>query len=556
MPDPVMALTDTINAEPRLPIWLIHIWQRLQHQKLGLILGAGVSIDAGCPTWEKLIRQLIRTAKGHAGTMKAHKRAGLQPTYITQILYLLHQERAKRTPPRVPIRFELFQIDSTWREIVYKELYRTNANLTAAELVAMHPYLSALAQLVSKARFAVNFNFDDIVDEATINFAKNGTLEHPEIISHPKIETRPNAAVIYHINGYLPRARRQRRSEKLVFTEDAFADVLVSPASHEAEFILSRFATTTFLLLGTSLNDNSLKNMLRGGMKRNPANHHYIIYWEDQSLRRTAEERRQIFNVNLDVYNLISIFMTTSEIVALIQLLNREDDAVFEKELLKVANVKSRRRYYLVGSIVSGKSTNLEALRCFTTFEEWSERAPEKMYQDHATLTTDERNGINSWLYSQLREKNDRMREAGVGIHIMDRGYLDLFAFSKSPEENLTKLDELRSNVCGISGALESGQILFLHASESVLSERQARRGQLRGKQRQRRIDYDGKKLAEQAQTLEAIYQPPTASKFDTSEVPSSVTSRCIAREILMGTYEPFDFEKRIDAIKAGGGNV
>jgi hypothetical protein len=53
------ALADAIKSEPRLPIWLIHIWQRLHRRKLGLILGAGVSIDAGCPTWDALVKQLI-----------------------------------------------------------------------------------------------------------------------------------------------------------------------------------------------------------------------------------------------------------------------------------------------------------------------------------------------------------------------------------------------------------------------------------------------------------------------------------------------------------------
>ena len=556
MPDPLMSLADAIKSEPRLPVWLIHIWQRLQGQRLGLILGAGVSIDAGCPSWDKLIRQLARRARGHGKTLKAHKKSGFQPTYITQILYLLHQEKVRRNPPRVPIRFESYQIDSTWREIVYNELYRDNANLSFAEISAKHPYLNALGELICKARFAVNFNFDDIVDEAVITITGRRGSEPPEIMYHPKIETRRNAPVIYHINGYIPRVRRQRRSEKLVFTEDAFADVLISPTSHEAEFIMSRFATTTFLLLGTSLNDNSLKNMLRGGMKRSPANHHYIVYWDDPSSPRSDEEKRQIFNVNLEVYNLISIFMTTAQIAGLIQLLNQPDDGVFETELLKLANVKPRRRYYLVGSIVAGKSTNLEALRCFSTFEEWSERPPEKMYQDHETLTADERKAINDWLYSQLREKNDRMRRAGVGIHIMDRGYLDLFAFSKTPEENLTKIDEIRARVCNINGPLESGQIIFVRANEKTLSDRQARRGQLRGKKKEGQIDYDGAKLARQSQILEAIYHPSAASKFDTSEVQSDVTSRCMARAILMDAYEPFDFEGRIDVLKANGGNV
>ena len=98
------------------------------------------------------------------------------------------------------------------------------------------------------------------------------------------------------------------------------------------------------------------------------------------------------------------------------------------------------------------------------------------MYQDHKTLTPSDRKEIDDWLYGQLRGKNDKMRRAGVGIHVMDRAYLDLCAFSESPAENVDKLKELRDRVCKFGGLLEAGQIVFLEAEEKALSERQARR--------------------------------------------------------------------------------
>lgn len=393
-----------------------------------------------------------------------------------------------------------------------------------------------------------------MVDEAAISFARSRNKVQPEIISRPKIETRRDASVIYHINGFLPREARRRRSEGLVFTEDAFADVLISPTLHESDFLMSRFATTTFLLLGTSLNDNSLKNMLRAGMKRNPANHHYIIYWENPACRRSDEERKHIFDVNLDVYNLISIFLETQQIAALIDLLNEEDSGLFEADLVKFSQHPARRKYYLVGSVVAGKSSNLEGMRCFSTFEEWSGRAPEKMYQDHMTLTASERKEIDDWLYSQLRDKNDKMRRAGVGMHVMDRCFLDLCAFSKTNAENVEKLKELRARVCKHSGPLEAGQIIFLEADEHALSDRQARRGTLRGAAMV--IDYDGASLVNQSAALKAVYLPEPQFTFDNSREGSDKTSRRIARQILLGDYTPFDFEKRIDELLASGGKL
>lgn len=553
MPRALAALADACKTQKQLPVWLCHMWQRLERRRLGLILGAGVSIDAGCPTWKELVSRLTGKFPAASGAFAAHRSAGLQETYITQIAYSLH-EAASRASSTVPRHLEQYQVDSTWMEFVHEELYRDIASLNYQEITKRHPYLSALGQLVCRTDLTVNFNFDDLVDEAAIDFSRNRNKEQPEIISRPKIETRRDAPVIYHINGSLPRETRRRRSESLVFTEDAFADVLISPTLHDSDFLMSRFATTTFLLLGTSLNDNSLKNMLRAGMKRSPANHHYIVYWEDPASPKSEEERKHIFDVNLEVYNLISIFLDTPQIGELIDLLNEEDMGLFESDLLQFSTHSTRRKYYLVGSVVAGKSSNLELLRCFTTFEEWSGRPPEKMYQDHKTLTPSDRKEIDDWLYGQLRSKNDKMRRAGVGIHVMDRAYLDLCAFSETSAENVEKLNELRGRVCKFGGPLEAGQIVFLEAEEKALSERQARRGKLRGVKKQ--IDYDGASLVSQSKILKAVYNPNKEFTFDNTFEGNDRTARKIARQMLLGTYTTFDFEKRIDEILGNGGIV
>ena len=309
------ALADACNSQTQLPVWLCHMSQRLDRRRLGLILGAGVSIDAGCPEWKELVTRLTGKFPNSSKAFAAHRTAGLQDTYITQIAFSLH-EAASRAASTVPRHLEQYQVDSTWMEIVHEELYRDIASLSYEQILGRHTYLAALGQLVCRTELAVNFNFDDLVDEAAIDFARSRNKEQPEIISRPKIETRRDAPVVYHINGFLPRERRRRRSEGLIFTEDAFADVLISPTLHDSDFLMSRFATTTFLLLGTSLNDNSLKNMLRAGMKRSPANHHYIVYWEKPSAPRSKEEREHIFDVNWRSTTSSLFFWTPSKLAS------------------------------------------------------------------------------------------------------------------------------------------------------------------------------------------------------------------------------------------------
>jgi len=58
MPRTLAALADACKTQSQLPVWLCHMWQMLDRRKLGLILGAGVSVDAGCPAWKELVTRL------------------------------------------------------------------------------------------------------------------------------------------------------------------------------------------------------------------------------------------------------------------------------------------------------------------------------------------------------------------------------------------------------------------------------------------------------------------------------------------------------------------
>jgi hypothetical protein len=355
------------------------------------------------------------------------------------------------------------------------------------------------------------------------------------------------APVIYHINGSLPRDRLRRSSENVVLTEDAFADILLSPNSQDAEFVLNQFATRTFVLLGISLSDNSLKNLLRSSAKRNPANHHFIIFHEKDRRPRTAEERNDIFDVNLNVYNLVSIFLTTKEIKAFLEIINEESGDAFDNAISAIINKKIDRKYYLVGSIAAGKTSTLDNLRCFTTHEEFSGRVPAAMYQDDKTLSPKQQKEVDDYLFPQLIEKNANMIRMHSGIRIMDRAYLDLFAFSRNKSENRRKAVELRKRFKAWGKPIEDGHILFLKATKQALEERLARRGtnkRVRGK-----VSFETETLLEQEAELLKIYRPTEESTIDTSDSVVFDTAKQIARTILLEDYRPFDFSGRLEEV-------
>jgi len=479
--------------------------------------------------------------------MKGHRKAGLSETFVAEVVYRNHFRLQSTKHKTLSAKFKGFVVNSTWRDQIHRCLYQGIARKKFSEIAQKHKYIRPLSELICKSGFVVTFNFDDIVDEAVIERAAASGTPNPEIIFRPKVETRKNAPIIYHINGYLPREELRRASETLILTENAFADVLLSPSSHDAEFVINQFAVKSFLLMGVSLSDNSLKNLLRSSAKRNPANHHFIIYHERDGFRRSTEARNDIFDVNLNVYNLISLFMTTTEIKAFIELINIDDQDAFEKEISKLVTNKIDRKYYLVGSVASGKSSTLEALRCFQTYEEWSGRVPAAMYINDKLLTPKQQKEVDDFLFPQLISKNNKMARQHPGIRIMDRAYLDLFAFSKSRQENNRKGRELKRRFAELGKHFEDGHVFFLRASESALEERMARRGSEGRRKAQRR--FDAKTLVKQERQLVSIYGPKDTSIFDTTDPPVGETARQIARKILLENYSEFAFDPRLKEI-------
>src|SRR5580704_3697992 len=93
MPATEHPLAHAVSEEPRLPIWLTHIWQR-RHEldRLGLVLGAGVSRDADIPMWEELVERLAMDSNVPAQRMALHKKARFPETFLAEILFRKHSK--------------------------------------------------------------------------------------------------------------------------------------------------------------------------------------------------------------------------------------------------------------------------------------------------------------------------------------------------------------------------------------------------------------------------------------------------------------------------------
>jgi hypothetical protein len=134
--------------------------------------------------------------------MALHKKAGLPETFQAEIIFRKHSSDAAAKGAHLGKNFQEIFVDATWRELIHKCLYKKVSKLSFADLTNGHKYLDTLAELVWKSKFTVTFDFDDIVDEATTNYAGAHSVANPEVILRPKLETRQDAPVIYHIKWH------------------------------------------------------------------------------------------------------------------------------------------------------------------------------------------------------------------------------------------------------------------------------------------------------------------------------------------------------------------
>lgn len=539
------------NDQPQFDRWIIHLVQRVQARRLSLILGAGASYDAKVPLWQSLVDGIAASIPEFSKSFGLHSKSNPHPAYLSQIVFHRFSD-LHGSVDQDAIEYGKLDVADKWAESIRSQLYQKVPS-KIEDVLKLHPYLRELASVAYKCSIVINFNFDDLLVESMrqVFEESKGTGSHrlpPQVIWQHDDVQRDNVTTVYHVNGLLPREKNKTRSERLVFTESSFADVLIDRESQFAESTMSHFLQNTLLLVGHSLEDASLKNILRACRQRRPANFHYFIYWVDAKKPSLSQDfRDDIFRANLEVYNLITIFMTTNQIKELCGLLAVTEESDIIEALNQIGITKQKYCYYVVGPVGAGKTTVLEGLRNFNTLEEWLGRTPGDMYKAHTDLTENEREAINGWIYSQLRMKNEKINLSGIGYHFMDRAPLDALAFSRNKAEKKKKARQIEEAFSGID--FVSGEVVFVEASLGDLVHRNLRRGRRFPKGNEERY------LKKQRDDLKDVYDVGLQNRHSTSAKGTPEVSRDIAYKALMGDYEPVEFRNLLKSFtrKNGG---
>ena len=289
---------------------IIHIRQQVRNNRLGLIFGAGISVDLKFPSWNDLIKNIVNHKEINSSQLYNSICSSNQSSIIDIIFHKFYNQKEIELKETYPDNYHLNKkILSEWRGIIHECLYTDDVKFKRNELIKSHPYLNEFLPLIEKSEMTINYNFDDTLEcMFELKYSENETKSY-QTIWETHSQYKNNTPVIYHPNGFLPLQSNSRQSEKLVFSEESFSNQLIDSFTNKYATIINQLNKKTCILVGLSLNDITLKNLLRQSALSSPGNHHYFVKFSKETL--SNEEKEAIFNSNFAVYMLQPIHSDT-----------------------------------------------------------------------------------------------------------------------------------------------------------------------------------------------------------------------------------------------------
>lgn len=516
---------------------IVHMRKRLKENKFSLVFGAGISEDFGIPDWNTLIKNIAKDQQV-SGLRLLGKSTNRPQTSKTQVLF--HHFAAKLNSRKKRKDLSQGEIKNEWRNIVRKHLYKTGKKVDI--IIRQHPYISNFVKIIKNTPMTINYNFDDYI-ERILQKESTDTRDF-ETLWDPQLQTKRNKCVIYHPNGFLPKHRMERQSPGLVFCEDEFADQLIETMAGRYASLLHQYSQKTCLFIGLSLEDSTLKHLLRQSAKLNPGNYHYYVAFLRDRPNINKKHRKAIYEANFNLYNLITLFLTNKEIKELGYLLDREElDRTTFVDKARADKINVLYCYYIVGAIGAGKSSVISYFRNLHTHDEWPDFRISELGKDWEKLSDRQRNKVDKWIAEQFKKKNKVLHDAPDGLHIIDRAPLDPLAFTEKRKRH-QKARFLLSKICEDDGGarIQAGHVILLSNKTEVLQER----ARMSGK------EYVANKLDKMQNTLEKIYKSPKLSIVATDGKSVDRVVKEIGGIIHNPGYEEFNLHRRLLDIKGG----
>jgi len=526
------------------PRAVVHMRAQLKMQRFSLVFCAGFGKPFGLPDWKTLVNAIADDPSVQGKDILARFTARGSLPYKTELLFQHFRKRQADAAGHDKLGSCEFE-NRTWAsflEICAKRLY-ANAPTNFDDALSNHGYLLNYLPIIRETPITITYNFDDYIEQALLakKPADDTSLGY-ETVTNPWSQFRRQKGVIYHPHGVLPSQPMEFPKDRLVFSESSYARLYLGALAGDFSFLLNHMSKNTCLIVGSSLEDEDLRNVLVQGAQSHPGNPHYYVHFLKPGETVAPTDMEAIRRANFHVYNLITLFLTGEDIAALADLLSPGtlNDDEFPDRLVELDSFAAYR-FYLTGALGVGKSTTANQLRNLMVLDEWAEPRLALLAKPWDTLTAGEKDQVDAWIAKQFRIKNDKLRHEPFGISIIDRPPMDPLVFTP-PLERPAKAKLLLDAICpGGKWDIADGVVIFLTGDPIDLAARVVATG---------RAGYTADKLQQMEKNLKEIYNGEGVRFIDTRGRTVVEVTKTVSELIHFEEYKPFGFSNRLKAIK------
>lgn len=258
-----------------------HLRSRFVHElksaysqdELVLFLGAGVSQEAGVPTWNALLADLL------AAVVTKSANDGYNAKDISTVVSRLQERHG--ASPLLLARYIRAGLGEVFPDRLSTALYK-NLKKPLSQYANL---LNSIARICrprrgsASLRAVVTYNFDDLLETRLTEMS----VDHRAIYRERDVP-RSDEIGIFHVHGYLPRNERKNEISDsiLVFSEEGYHSVFMDPYSWSNIVQLNFLRQSTCLLVGLSAQDPNLRRLAEFIAKKIKRSKHYIILKRDK----------------------------------------------------------------------------------------------------------------------------------------------------------------------------------------------------------------------------------------------------------------------------------
>jgi len=252
--------------------FITQLKREYEHDKVVLVLGAGVSISMGVPNWNQLITILQAEMIIHLVKDKSK----LPSVKTNQILDLANKNINRGnvgSSPLAQMRFIRSALScEVYNKMVHRALY-SNVKNSSSQLLEAICDICRPSRNIAGVNGIITYNFDDLLEQS-LTRAK---IDCKFITKDDDLASN-DALNIFHVHGYLPQKISNLSQDLgLVFSEEEYHQVYQNPYSWSNLIQINCFRDKTCVFIGSSLSDPNLRRLLDISSRKGENPHHFAF---------------------------------------------------------------------------------------------------------------------------------------------------------------------------------------------------------------------------------------------------------------------------------------